>query len=199
MRQKNQAKSQLAGAPLLVAQLGARELRNWMVKGDQQVLSELRFGDQSTIAEFLKKMSRAPPLALLQLCYGRETFDVSENLLQQADDMDFVQDTLVASGGSLELNPILHGVLDGFSRRRRYGRFKHGLHTLELDKLRYGHTISEKDSDLYATEVLKVRGDERTKKRQPYSGNKRFDTVCTFFQRAEGCRVSECRFAHKCS
>ena len=93
MRQKNQATSQLAGAPLLAAQLGAREFRNWMMEGDQQVLSRLCLGSQVTVAEFLKVMSSAPPLAILQLCYGSKGYNVSEHLLQHADDLDFVQDT----------------------------------------------------------------------------------------------------------
>ena len=74
-------------------------------------------------------------------------------MLQHADDLDFVQDVLCASGDSLEVNPILNGVLAGFNRRRRYSRFKYGHHTMELDRLRFEHTISEKDSDLQATEV----------------------------------------------
>ena len=93
MRQKNQATSQLAGAPLLAAQLGAREFRNWMMEGDQQVLSRLCLGSQVTVAEFLKVMSSAPPLAILQLCHGSKGYNVSEHLLQHADDLDFVQDT----------------------------------------------------------------------------------------------------------
>ena len=35
MRQKNQARSQMAGAPLLVAQLGALEFRKWLIAGDK--------------------------------------------------------------------------------------------------------------------------------------------------------------------
>ena len=173
MRQKNQARSHLAGAPLLVAQLGAREFRNWMLGGDQQVLSRIRFGSQTTVAEFLKEMTKVPPLALLQLCYGNDVFNTTEYLLQHADDLDFVQDTLMASGDALELNPLLHGVLAGFSRRRRYGRFKYGNNTLALDRLRFGHTISEKDSDLYATEVVKFQsGDKKGKKRTQTSNTK---------------------------
>ena len=79
-----------------------------MMEGDHQVLSHMKLGSQVTVAEFLKEMSRAPPLAILQLCHGNKGYYISEHLLQHADDLDFVQDTLITSWSSLELNPILH-------------------------------------------------------------------------------------------
>ena len=198
MRQKNQARSQLAGAPLLVAQLGALEFRNWLMKGDNQVIPNVRLGQQMTAAEFFKRMSKAPPMALLQLCYGTDGYNFVDSMLQHADDLDFVQDVLCAVGDSLELNPILNGVLAGFNRRRRYQRFKFGHHTLELDRLRFGHTVSEKDSDLHATEIsgkLSVgKGGKSTRKNEP-----RYNTVCSYYQRAVGCSFESCRYAHKCS
>ena len=73
---------------------------------------------------------------------------MAEQLLQHADDLDFVQDTLTASGSSLQLNPLLNGVLAGFNRRRRHQRFKYGHRTLEFDRLRFAQTASDLDSDL---------------------------------------------------
>ena len=135
-------------------------------------------------------MGRASPLAVLKLCFGTDKYDFPDCLLQLADDLDFTQDTLNAAGESLVLNPVLNGVLAGFNRRRRYSRFKYGHHTLELDRLRFAHTVSEKDSDLFATEVKKNR------KAGKSTG---FTTLCTFFQRAGGCSQNNCLFSHKCS
>ena len=185
LRQKNQARSQLAGAPLLVAQLGALEFRKWLMAGDPTGLSRIRLGTQATMAEFIKQLGRASPLAVLKLCFGTDKYDFPDCLLQLADDLDFTQDTLNAAGESLELNPVLNGVLAGFNRRRRYSRFKYGHHTLELDRLWFAHTVSEKDSDLFATEVKKNR------KAGKSTG---FTTLCTFFQRAGGCSQNNLSF-----
>ena len=96
------------------------------------------------------------------------------------------------------MNPILHGELAGFNRRRRYGRFNYGHNTIELDRLRFDHAFSEKDSDLCATEVLKTRGEKKTEKRKSNEGTK-YATLCTFFQRERGCVLSGCRYTHKCA
>ena len=117
------------------------------------MLQTLRLGTHLSVAEMIKKMGQAPPLAVLRLCYDQKNFDVSDQLLQHADDLDFVQDTLSTTGNSMQLNPVLNGVLAGFNRRRRHNRFKFGDRTLEFDRLRFAETASELDSDLYATEV----------------------------------------------
>ena len=108
LRERNLARSQLAGAPLLVAQLGAMEFRDRMIKGDEKVLRTLRLGTQTTVAELLKKFGQAPPVAILELCFGRTEFNFTEKLLQHADDLDFVQDVLSAVGASNGINPVLN-------------------------------------------------------------------------------------------
>ena len=180
MRQKNQARSQLAGAPLLVAQLGALEFRKWLITGDAQVIPSIRLGQQMSAAEFLKQMSLAPPIAVLQLCFGTEKFNVLESMLQHADDLDFTQDVLSAAGDALEVNPTLNGVLEGFNRRRRYKIFKFGHHTLELDGLRFAHTVSETDSDLQATEVRDSRGSASSGKLRRRSEDQYRYYLCLF-------------------
>ena len=133
------------------------------MKGDNEVLSTLSLGQYMSTADFLKQLGRAPPIAVLQLLFGSRGYNVMDSILQHADDLDFVQDALSATGDSPELNPVLNGVLAGFNRRRRYNRFKYAHHTLELDRLRFQHTSSEKDSDLQATEVkTKEKGEKRT-------------------------------------
>ena len=165
------------------------------MQGDNDVLPSLRLGQQMSTAEFLKQLGRAPPIEVLQLCFGSKGYDVMESMLQHADDLDFVQDVLCATGDSLELNPILNGVLAGFNRRRRYNRFKYGHHTLELDRLRFEHTISENDSDLQATDFKdREKSEKRTRNR-----GARFNIVCSFYQQEAGCSLRGCRYVHKCA
>ena len=68
LKQKNKARSQLAGAPLLVAQLGALELRTKMLEGSHGELQNYRLGSQTTVAEVLKVLGKMPPLTVLKLC-----------------------------------------------------------------------------------------------------------------------------------
>ena len=68
-------------------------------------------------------------------------------MLQHADDLDFTQDVLTATGSNVEMNPTLNAVLAGFARRKRSGRFKDGQLNLEFDRLRYTSTVSPKDGD----------------------------------------------------
>lgn len=110
-------------------------------------------------------------------------------MLQHGDDLDFVQDVLTATGGNPELNPTVNAVLDGFARRKRFGRFKCGQLNLEFDRLRYANTITPKDSDLAAKEVTQTTGGIRTG-----PGH-----TCHFFQRERGCAYAQrCRFPHRC-
>ena len=131
-----------------------------MIKGDSHGLRRLRLGDQTTVAEVIKELGSASPLEVLQLCFGRKECDVTEHLIQHADNLDFVQDTLVATGATLQLNPVLNGMLAGFNRRRRYKRFKYGHCNMELDRLRFADTATPKDSDLLASEVTANKGKE---------------------------------------
>ena len=58
---------------------------------------------------------------------------ISNSFLRQAEDLDFVQEVLTATGKHEALNPLLNAVLDVFSRRRRSGGFKDGPHSLDID------------------------------------------------------------------
>ena len=196
LKEKIQARAQLVGAPLLVAQLGALEFREKMLDGDNTILKSLRLGTQSTVGEVIKNLGRASPLAVLQLCFGCQEYDFGENLLQHADDLDFTQDALTAIGESHALNPVLNKVLAGFNRRRRYQRFKCGHHTLELDRLRFATTASTLDSDLLAKDIVKKEPKlARTNRTNQESGT----GPCWFFQRQFGCRRDPCPFVHKCT
>ena len=110
---------------------------------------------------------------------------MAKHLLQHGDNVDFAQDVLSAIGGNPELNPISNGVLAGFARRQRFGRFKCGQLSLDFDRLRYANTITPNDSNLAAKEV------SRTKKKPDGTRS------CDFFQRPVGCSYGvSCRFLH---
>ena len=187
----------LAGAPLMVAQLGAFEFRKKMLEGNNSVLSNLKLGTSCTVAEMLKLLGQASPLSILRLC-NKDVYNfLLDSLLQHSDDLNFVQEVLSATANYQELNPILNAVQSAFGRRRKYNRFKYGNQCLDLDRLRFSHTKSEKDHDLLAKDVTgaskkgKSSGSESTNLSLSY---------CRFFQREGGCRFSygQCRFAHKC-
>ena len=61
-----------------------------MMKGDSEKLKALRLGRVMPVAEVIKALGKAPPLAVLKLCYGAKTYDFADHLLQHADDLDFV-------------------------------------------------------------------------------------------------------------
>ena len=82
--------------------------------GDNNAVRGIHLGSQMTVAELLKVLGKLPPLALISLCNKELGNYVKEHLLQHGADLDFVQDVLSATGGNLELNPILNSVLAGF-------------------------------------------------------------------------------------
>lgn len=171
----------------MVAQVGEMEFRKRMIEGDTRAMQGLHMGTQTTVAEVLKVLGKLPPTTVLSLCNKPFGKYVKEHLLQHGDALDFVQDILTATGGNLELNPILNGVLAGFSRKKKYGRFKCGQLNLDFDRLRYASTITPKDSDLFATEVTK------RKESDPKS-------LCRHFQKQSACGFGKsCKFSHRCA
>ena len=115
-------------------------------------------------------------------------------MLQHADDLDFTQDIVTATGKSMQLNPILNGVLAGFNRRKRHGRFKWGNQTLEFDRMRFAETVSEMDSDFKATDIHKKKISKNAKLVKGANSG----AICRYFQREGGCRRQPCIYTHKC-
>ena len=183
---RNKARALLAAAPLMVAQQGALELRKIMIEGDRSILSGLQLEEKTTVGQVLNKLKTLPPLAILKLC-NKEVGDlVKENLLQHSDDLDFVQDVLDLVGSHSALTPTLHAVLAGFTRRKNYGRFKHGKISIAMDRIKFSHLASSSDNNdgMSRNHVNKSRENKG---------------LCHHFQRRTGCReVDVCLFVHKC-
>ena len=133
----------LASAPLMVAQLGALELRTTMITGNLDILSTLRLTSPSTLGELFAQLRSAPPLAVLKLCNKEAADYIMQNMLQHSEDLDYVQDVLTCVGNQKELNPSKLAVLEAFNRRRSLGRL------MDLDRPRFAHMTSYRDNDTF--------------------------------------------------
>ena len=187
--ERNKARALLASAPLMVAQLGALEFRKKMMTGNLDILRKLRLNAPSTVGELLQQLADVPPLALLKL-FNKDAGDfIMNNMIQHSGDLDYVQDVLTTVAEHPQLNPSKFAVLEGFNRRRNFGRFKLGHHSIDLDRLRFSHTATPDDNDSL---VPNSSGD--------YRANSRISSaLCHFFQRRMGCKTPvRCRFTHKC-
>ena len=191
---RNKARAMLAGAPLMAAQLELMDLRKNLNQGNDSVLTQLLMDKTTTVADVLNKLRAAPPLAVLKLCNPDLGDLIAGSVLQLIDDLDFTQDILSASSNYLKINPILHCVLAGLKRRSIYGSFKHGNHSVEVDRLRFVNTGTTLDDDLCVKEIVKGRKNFSTKRR-----DKRY--CCRYYQTQYGCRNSrgDCGFLHECS
>ena len=186
--ERNKARALLAGAPLMVAQLEAFELRKKIITGDTDILQKIQLGTTSTVGEVIRQLGKAPPLAVLQLCNGEFGNFLKENMIRLAENLDFVQDML-SVGTHPELNPAKFTLLEGFKRQRNLGRFKFANHSVDIDRLRFAHTASANDHDRFAGYT----------KRTNATGSTRSAAICQYYQRRIGCNnTARCRYLHKC-
>ena len=179
----------LVSAPLMVAQLGAQELRKKMITGNLDILKTLRLSSHSTLGQLFSQLASAPPLSILALCNKEAADSIMRNMLQHSQDLDYVQDVLTTVGSHTQLNPSKFAVLEAFNRRRNFGQFKQGHHSIVLDRARFAHMASPHDNDTL------VRNSS-----QNHTGNNKASlAICHFFQRETGCQSMErCKFTHKC-
>ena len=186
---RNKARCLLASAPLMVAQLGALEFNKKMMTGNVDILRKLHLSAHSTVGELLQQLADVPPIALLKL-FNKDVGDfIMNNMIQHSEDLDYVQDVLTTVGNHEQLNPSKFAVLEGFNRRRNFGRFKFYNHSIDLDRLRFAHVASPHDNDSL-----------RRNSTADYTANSRKSSAfCHFFQRRAGCKTPlRCRFTHKC-
>ena len=183
-QKENSARSSFAAAPLLVAQLDARDLREIMVQGDHSILKSIKRGTRGTAAQFLKALAKVPVMDVIRLMDKQKANEIASSFLRQADDLDFVQDMLSACAKYDDLNPLLNALLDAFGRRRKTRRFKEGPHSLDLDRLRHLHTRNITTSSQGSTP-----GSQNTQRKPLF---------CRFYQRGF-CHYDPCKYIHQCS
>ena len=131
---------QLAAAPLTVAQVGLQRLCTLLNSGDSSVLHRLSLGDHYTVAEILKMLSQAPPIAVLKLLDKAKSGDIASQARIVEADLDFVQSVLDLVAVNDSLNPSMNSVAEAFKRRLLYGRFASGEHSIKLDALVFAQT-----------------------------------------------------------
>ena len=164
---------------------------------DQRVLGSINLDSLMTVSEFFRAIGKAPLMDIITLC-NQSRSEAITNSLQIWGALDYVQEVLKCSGSDVTLNPLLHAVLDGFSRRDRFNNFQVSTGSAALDCLKHQQTVSEMDSDLKSEDVVKnvtpvsskeKRGSNRTRRRQT--------GPCYAFQRCT-CALQNCRFLHMC-
>ena len=165
-----------------MTQIGAHRVRKMLTEGKTGVLKNLRLEAHGTTLYFKKTLQEAPLIEVLEFLDNDRSTELKERLLQQADDLNYLQELISALGKEASLNPPLNAVIEAFNRRRFYNRFKTSGKSVELDILLNQSTQGTKDDD-----ELCVQSTTRTSPR-----------LCFSFQR-EGCTRTNCIYQHRCS
>ena len=84
---------------------------------------------------------------MLKFIDKEKSTHIVEGLLQNADDMDYLQSLITCIGKESSINPTMNAVADAFARRRISGRFKSGTQSVGLDILLRNSTKGPKDDD----------------------------------------------------
>lgn len=182
MRMRRLARSQLIGAPLFSAQLGAHELRQLLNTGKTNILDNIQPHTVGTAAEFQKALGLASPLSVIKFVNKPAFEKILEGLLQHADDLDYVQELVTSLGKKTEINPSMNAVVEAFMRKRFTGRFKREGQSVKLDTLLHSSSKTVNDTD-----------EEVRKKQTEFKSS----NLCYFFQNGS-CQYANCRFQHAC-
>ena len=184
---------QLAAAPLTVAQIGLQRLCTLLNSGDSSVLQRVSLGDQYTVMETLKMLSKIPPIALLKLLNKLKAVELASQARIVEADLDFVQSVLDLVAANDSLNPSMNSVAEAFKRRLLYGRFASGEHSIKLDALVFAETRGLRDFDRCASDIR-----NQVTKDNSATSTGRQKRICLDYQRGR-CRWRNCRFDHRCS
>ena len=123
-RDRRRARGMLIGAPLFVAQAGAHHIRRLLSDGNRSTIRDMKPGTRGTAAQFMKAMAKAPVLQILEKVNIDKYNELKESLLEQADDLDFLQTLVTSVHDEPAINPSMNALNDAFNRRRFSGRFK---------------------------------------------------------------------------
>ena len=108
----------MLGAVLLVAQLGAFEIRSLLCSGEGDALQEVPVKQSGLTEECRKVLAAAAPLDILKAIKWPQVDRLIERVLRHADDLDFLQTLITSLGNRSEVNPSLNALHDAYSRRR---------------------------------------------------------------------------------
>ena len=184
LNQRREARSMLIGAVLLVAQIGAHDIRSSLNSGSSEILENIMYDTRrGTATQFIKLLAQAPMLEVMELISKEKKEKITEKLLQHADDLDYLQNLVTAIGREPGLNPAMNAVEEAYARRRFTRRFKTTGQSVKLDIMLHKSTEGTADND----EATTAGG----KHRKPSS------RLCHQFQKGE-CRWPNCTFQHKC-
>ena len=186
-RDRRRARGMLIGAPLFVAQAGAHHIRRLLSDGNRSTIRDMKPGTRGTAAQFMKAMAKAPVLQILEKVNIDKYNELKESLLQQADDLDFLQTLVTSVHDEPAINPSMNALNDAFNRRRFSGRFKTPGRGIEMDTLLYQASKGALDDD-----------DKSTRRGASGQGNADVAQTCYAFQRGSCHRRSNCRFRHRC-
>ena len=176
LKKRRVARAMLSGAVLLVAQLGAHEVRSLLSSGQEDVLKDQGIGSRRLTSASLKNMAKASPLEMLKFVKWPHINQLTESLLRHADDLDFLQTLITSLGNRGELNPSLNAVHMAYSRRRFTGRFKTQNQSIELDTLLQQETRGTKDDDA----LIQASGTKKKSAQSPLPCHAYQKGPCTF-------------------
>ena len=156
LRERRLIRSQLVGAPLLVAQTGLVALRRFLSGGNPGLLEGIRLGDHLSVAEVLNGLGGAPPLTVLKLLYDTGGDYCVEQFDKVMAELDFVQSVVDLVGKKTELNPPMSAVAEALKPRQLSGAFVSQGHNVNVDALLHGISVNTEDSDLLAPDIKKA-------------------------------------------
>ena len=181
------ARAMLTEAPLFAAQLGAHEIRRMLSSGDSEASFDLTA--RGTAAQFIKMLAKLSPLGLFKLVNKPLHDKLLERLLQNADDLDYVQEVLSLTAEKPEVNPPMNAVADAFNRRRFSGRFKVNNQSVSLDTLLNTGSAASNDNDLVIAQA------ELTAQKQ---GSRMYSARPCFLFQKNSCTYKPCKYRHEC-
>ena len=176
------------GSILVVAQVGAHNIRTLLSSGKEDALRDIKYATYGTAGQFGKALAKAPFLEALRFIDKEKTAQLVESLLQNADDLDYLQSLMTSVGKQPSINPTMNAVAEAFARRRVTGRFKTGAQSVALDTMLQLSTKGDTDDD----GMMPHSASRQTPKQTKSSG------ICFRFQR-NACTFRPCIYRHRCS
>ena len=196
LEDRRRARAALIGGPTYLIQKSAHEIRKRLLQGSDKALLEMRLDSRMTVATFIKAMNKVPIMSLLKWMKPKEHAWLKDRLVQQATDLDYLNDLIDSCSGNDALNLQLHAVICGFRRRASTGNFVAPNVPMDIDRLRFDHLATFQDSDSYVAAAVTNSNNRRqppTQSANPSTSQR----LCYAFQRGR-CNRPRCSYRHEC-